>query len=379
MNRRPSQLLKIGRDGVLTARTVGLRYAGCGDQGIFRKGAPGRFHYVDHDGRRIRDAATLGRIQRLVLPPAWQDVWISPFENGHLQATGIDLRGRKQYRYHSDWNAIRNESKFFRISRFASCLPALRDQVERDLKRHGMPYEKVVALVVKLMETTHIRIGNKAYKRLYGSFGLTTLHDRHVQTNGSHMTFSFKGKKGVKHEIGLDDPRLMRLVVKCREIPGHELFQYYDHEGRHHSIGSADVNNYLKQVTGEDFTAKDFRLWAGTVQALEAFLECEPPASEADCKRKVAAVLDQVARKLGNTRTVCRKYYVHPTVIASFESGSIRKYRPTTHTGRLAPTERALVKLLDNEETADLKKGQNITASHRQLQRRVSDAGINRV
>lgn len=352
MNRLHSKLVKIGRDGKSTAKSVGLRYSGCGEQGFFRRGEPGAFKYVDHNGRVVRDKATLERIRRLVLPPAWREVWISPFENGHLQATGIDLRGRKQYRYHADWNAIRNQSKFFRIGRFASCLPGLREQVEKDLNRPGLPYEKVVALVVKLIETTNIRIGNKAYKRLYGSFGLTTLHDRHVQTDGKHMIFAFKGKKGVNHEIQLDDKRLMRLVVKCRDIPGHELFQYYDDQGNHHSIGSADVNRYLKDITGEDFTAKDFRLWAGTVNALCAFLDCEPAQSDADCKRKVVAVLDEVARKLGNTRTVCRKYYVHPTVIASFESGCIQKYRPTAHAGRLAPAERALVKLLENEKMA---------------------------
>lgn len=347
-------LQKISRDGRLTAKAVGLRYSGCGDAGIFRKGVPGSFHYVDENGRKVRDTNTLDRIKRLVLPPAWRDVWISPFENGHLQATGIDLRGRKQYRYHPDWNAVRNQSKFGRIGDFAACLPALRQQVEKDLKRPGLPYEKVVALVVKLVETTNIRIGNKAYKRLYGSFGLTTLHDRHVKTDGQNMTFNFKGKKGINHHISLDDKRLMRLVMKCRDIPGQELFQYYDDQGQHHSIGSADVNRYVKEVTGEDFTAKDFRLWAGTVNALCAFLGCEPAQSDTDCKRKVVGVLDEVAKKLGNTRTVCRKYYVHPTVIAAFESGRLGRYRNAEASINPDEAEATLLKLLKKEKKANV-------------------------
>lgn len=354
MTRLEAKLLKIGNDARVTAKAVGLRYSVCCDEGYFRRGEPGHFRYVDHEGRTVTDPDVLERIRHLVIPPAWTHVWISPYENGHLQVTGTDARGRKQYRYHNDWNRIRNQSKFFRMRRFAEALPIIRKQVEKDLKRKGLPYEKVVALVVKLIETTNIRIGNEAYKRLYGSFGLTTLRDRHVKASGNALHFIFTGKKGVKHQIALQDRRLMRLVMKCKDIPGQELFQYYDDQGRHHTIGSADVNHYLKEVSGEDFTAKDFRVWAGTVNALCAFLDTEPPESEADFKRKVVGVFDEVAAKLGNTRAVCRKYYIHPTVVASYQNGRIHRYRPKTNRGALTAEERALVQLLTHEKIAEV-------------------------
>lgn len=354
MTRLEAKLLKIGSNPTVTAKAVGLHYSCRTEKGYFRKGEPQHFHYVDERGQKVRDKVVLARIQTLVIPPAWQDVWISPYENGHLQVTGIDAKGRKQYRYHSNWNKIRNQSKFFRLRRFAQVLPAIRKQVQKDLARKGMPYEKVVALVVKLIESTNIRIGNEAYKKLYGSFGLTTLQDKHISFSGDKLQFVFVGKKGVKHQISLKSRRLMQLVRKCRDIPGQELFQYFDHNGGHHSIGSADVNHYLKEITGEDFTAKDFRVWAGSVNALCDFLQLEPPTSEADCKKKVIQVIDQVAHKLGNTRTVCRKYYVHPTVIAAFENRKIRSYKPTKAAGKLNPEEKALLKLLEQETIAEV-------------------------
>ncbi len=355
MNRLQSKLEKIGNDPKVTAKAVGLRYSGCTDKGYYRKGAPGRFKYVDHDGIQVREKEVLERINKLVIPPAWQDVWISPYVNGHLQVTGIDTKGRKQYRYHGDWNKIRNQSKFFRLREFSRAIPLIRKQVDHDLELKGMPYEKVLALVVRLIETTNIRIGNEAYKKLYGSFGLTTLRDKHVSFNGDEVGFTFVGKKGVKHKIKLRSRKLMHLVRKCRDIPGQELFQYYSDDGSHHSIGSSEVNHYLKNITGKDFTAKDFRVWAGSVNALCAFLDCEEPQNESQCKKKIVEVIDEVASKLGNTRTVCRKYYVHPTVIAAYENHRIGQYKPKgTTKGVLRAEEEALVKLLDAETIAEV-------------------------
>lgn len=355
MNRLQSKLEKIGRDPKITAKAVGLRYFSNQTRGFFRKRKGSGFIYHDEDGTLVTQADVLDRIKRLVIPPAWENVWVCPYENGHLQATGIDTKGRKQYRYHADWNKIRNQSKFYRLRHFAQALPQIRDRVEKDLSRPGMPYEKVVALVVKLIELTNIRIGNDAYKKLYGSFGLTTLRDRHVKFDGSGIYFDFVGKKGVKHKISLKSRRLANLVKKCQDIPGQELFQYYDESGNHRSVGSADINNYLKEITQEDFTAKDFRVWAGSVHALGAFRDLEQPTSATDCKRKIVDVLDYVSSKLGNTRTVCKKYYVHPTVIAAFEKGTIYQHEPLQNIegNNLNPQEEALVRLLENETIAE--------------------------
>jgi len=354
MNRLHQKLEKIGSDPKITAKSVGLRYAANSGNGIFRKGSKEQFVYLDQDGKKVRDKETLERIKKLVIPPAWQNVWISPYENGHLQVTGTDVKGRKQYRYHANWNKIRNQSKFFRLRRFAHALPKIRAQVEKDLNRKGMPFEKVLALVVKLIEMTNIRIGNDAYKKLYGSFGLTTLRDKHVKFESSKAIFEFVGKKGVKHNISLESKKLANLVRKCKEIPGQELFQYYDDDGKRHSIGSADVNNYLKEITEEDFTAKDFRCWAGSVNALHEFQESEKPESQHQAKHKIIEVLDSVSSKLGNTRTVCKKYYVHPTVIAAYESGRIWNYKLEDKISELNPEEEALVQLLENEKIAEV-------------------------
>ncbi|HLA54951.1 MAG TPA: hypothetical protein VK623_02530 [Flavobacterium sp.] len=356
MDRLHKKLEKIGSDPKVTAKAVGLRYAANSDKGYFRIKSGSGFKYVDSDKKTIKDKAVLERIQKLVIPPAWENVWISPYENGHLQVTGIDVKGRKQYRYHVDWNKIRNQSKFFKLRRFALALPKIRQQVEKDLARKGLPYEKVVALVVKLIEMTNIRIGNDAYKKLYGSFGLTTLRDKHVKFEKSTLSFEFIGKKGVKHKINLESKKLVNLVRKCKDIPGQELFQYYDQDGNRHTIGSGDINSYLKDISEEDFTAKDFRAWAGSVNALGAFQEIGPYTSETDCKRKIVEVIDAVAEKLGNTRTVCRKYYVHPTVIAAYEKGAIDKYKTVKDvTGNeLNAEEEALVKLLENETIAEV-------------------------
>lgn len=356
MNRLQKKLEKIGSDPKVTAKAAGLRYALQSDKGYYRQRKGSGFTYKDHEGNTVKEKEVLDRIKKLVIPPAWQDVWISPYPHGHLQVTGTDARGRKQYRYHPEWNKIRNQSKFYRLRRFANALPAIRKQVEADLKRKGLPYEKVVALVVKLIELTNIRIGNDAYKKLYGSFGLTTLRDKHVKFKGEAVNFEFTGKKGVKHKIKLQSRRLANLVKRCKEVPGYELFQYYDDDGTHHSIGSADVNNYIKEITGEDFTAKDFRAWAGSLNALCAFYEAGDHTSMIDCKKKIVGVLDSVAKKLGNTRSVCKKYYVHPTVIAAYENGNISKYicEDESENGDLNAEERALLNLLSNENIAEV-------------------------
>lgn len=354
MERLKSKLEKIGRNPITTAKSVGLRYSINVNKGFFRLRKGEGFLYKDETGKQLRDKAVLERIQKLVIPPAWENVWISPYENGHLQATGIDAKGRKQYRYHAQWNKIRNQSKFYKLRSFAKALPQIRKQVEIDLNKKGLPYEKVVALVVKLIEMTNIRIGNDAYKKLYGSFGLTTLQDEHVHFRNNKIQFEFVGKKGITHNITLESGKLAKLVKKCQDIPGQDLFQYYDDDGNHRCISSSDINNYLKEVTGEDFTAKDFRCWAGSVNALGAFQKLSQPETEREFKHKVVEVLDEVASKLGNTRTVCKKYYVHPTVIAAFERGSIWNYKPKNTKSQLNGEENALVILLEQETIAEV-------------------------
>jgi DNA topoisomerase-1 len=276
-----------------------------------------------------------------------------------LQFTATDAAGRKQYRYHADWNKIRNQSKYHRLQTFAAHLPAIRGQVDKDLSRPNLGHEKVVALVVRLMELTGIRIGNEAYKKLYGSFGLTTLQDRHVKIDGSSLRFEFKGKKGVFQSISLQSRKLAKLVKQCRDIPGKELFQFYDEEGKRCSVGSGDINNYLKEITGEDFTAKDFRTWTGSVSALYAFKEVGGFDTITECHKKIVSVLDEVAINLGNTRTVCKKYYVHPGIIKSYEEGTLFGYikeldeDKNVKAAELTMAEKALLEILENEKLAE--------------------------
>jgi len=358
MNRLEKKLEKIGRDPKVTAKAAGLRYVSDAIPGYIRKAAGDGFKYYGSDGKAVRSKALIDRFNKLVIPPAYEKVWISPIENGHLLFTGVDAAARKQYRYHSAWNQLRNQSKYHRMQLFATHLPAIRAQVDKDLNRLGLDHDKVVALVVRLMELTSIRVGNESYKKLYGSYGLTTLQDRHVKIEGADLRFEFKGKKGVFHRIALHSRKLARLVKQCRDIPGKELFQYYDKEHQRHSVGSGDVNTYLKNITGEDFTAKDFRTWAGSVSALFAFKEAGEFATVSECKKKIVSVLDEVAINLGNTRTVCKKYYVHPSVIKSYEEGTIYKYISGLDAGEQADpaelnlAEKALLDLLANEKIA---------------------------
>jgi DNA topoisomerase I len=268
----------------------------------------------------------LQRIKSLVIPPAWEDVWICLLENGHLQATGIDVKKRKQYRYHSQWSMLRSLTKFYHTYEFGKVLPAIRSQIEKDISLSGLPAEKVLATVVSLMERTNIRVGNSVYEKLYGSFGLTTLKDKHVSFQGNTISFTFKGKKGIEHAINLKSKRLATIVKKCRDIPGKELFQYYNEEGERRSIDSGMVNDYIKNISGGEFTAKDFRTWAGTVQAVIAFKELGMFESETEAKKKIAEAYKIVSKQLGNTPNVCKKYYVHPAIINLYENKGLEKY-----------------------------------------------------
>ncbi|MFC5285310.1 DNA topoisomerase IB [Pedobacter alpinus] len=355
MTRLENKLQKIGSDAKITAKAVGLRYTEDRKKGYYRKKAGKGFSYADYEGQPVKDPELLERFKKLVIPPAYDNVWIAPYPNNHLQFTGFDVKGRKQYRYHAEWNNIRNQAKFYKLREFAKCLPKIRTEIEKDLKLQGLPFRKVVALVVKLIELTHIRIGNQSYSKLYGSFGLSTLKDRHVKFDKAKVKFSFKGKKGVYHDIELQSKQLANLVKKCRDIPGKELFQYYDEDGKHYSIDSGDVNSYLKEISGEDFTAKDFRTWAGSVHALCAFKELDNFESQQDTKKQIVDVIDHVASKLGNTRTVCKKYYVHPSVINCYQNGALVKYKVKDNPKHsLTNEERLLVKILENEKITNV-------------------------
>ncbi|SEN03899.1 DNA topoisomerase-1 [Chryseobacterium taichungense] len=323
---KPSKIVKIMKDPVASAKAVHLIYTSDAETaGITRKKTGKKFSYYK-DGEKIRDKEEITRINKLVIPPAWENVWICALDNGHLQATGFDIKKRKQYRYHPLWSALRNHTKFYRMLQFGYALPDIRLQVEKDLALRNFDKRKILALIVSLMQRTNIRIGNNAYEKLYGSFGLTTLKDKHVKVQGQKISFHFKGKKGVMHDIDLKSKRLSKLIQKCKDIPGKELFQYIDDEGNRHTIDSGMVNDYIKEISGEDFTAKDFRTWSGTVSALIAFKEIGYAETHTEYKKKVKEALEIVASHLGNTSTVCRKYYVHPLVINLYENNTIKKY-----------------------------------------------------
>ena len=301
------------------AKAAGLRYVSDAEPGISRQRSGAAFQYLGPAGKEVRDPETLARIRRLAIPPAWEDVWICTRDDGHLQATGRDARGRKQYRYHPRWREVRDETKYGRMLAFAKALPRIRRRVSQDLALQGLPRDKVLAAVVRLLETTRIRVGNEEYMRANDSFGLTTLRTRQVRVNGSTMSFNFRGKSGVQHRVALNDRKLATIVRRMRDLPGYELFQYVDEAGETRAVDSADVNEYLKSIAGEEFTSKDFRTWAGTVLAAEALHALEPPAG----KHKVAQAIEGVARQLGNTKAVCRKCYIHPAVIDSYLDGSL--------------------------------------------------------
>lgn len=315
----------IAIDPAEAAKSAGLRYVTDAKPGIRRLRRGKFFRYVDTEGRPVRDEETLARIKSLAIPPAWQEVWICSLPNGHLQATGRDARGRKQSRYHPRWREVRDETKYERMLLFGSALPGIRKRIEQDLAYAGIPREKILATIIRLMETTFIRIGNEEYARTNHSYGLTTMRNKHVAVHGSTVHFEFLGKSGVKHSVDLQDRRLAGIVRKCLDLPGYELFQYVDETGERHSVGSEDVNSYLREIAGDHFTAKDFRTWAGSVLACTHLQGLEPFTSETEAKRNIVAAVKCVALQLGNTPSVCRKCYIHPTVLACYIDGKIRQ------------------------------------------------------
>ena len=346
------------RDGASCAKAAGLIYTSDAQPGIHRRGRPGRFRYIDARGRSIRSRNCLNRIRALVIPPAWKNVWICANPRGHLQATGRDHRGRKQYRYHPKWRHVRDTTKYGRLADFARALPIVRRRTAADLRRRGLPRDKVLAAVVRLLEKTFIRVGNDEYARANRSFGLTTLRDGHVRISRGTVQFIFRGKSGVEHELTFEDPRLARIVRQCRDLPGQELFQYRNDDGDVVDIGSADVNAYLHEIAGDDFTSKDFRTWAGTVLAATLLRECEHARTEKMAKANVVRAIDEVARRLGNTRSVCRKCYVHPAVLDAYLDGTLAtlrspRSRQAVHAiGRLTESESAVLGLLQRKAIA---------------------------
>jgi DNA topoisomerase-1 len=328
-------------DPVAAAKLAKLRHVTDDIPGIARRKARHGFDYLYPDGELVRDIETLKRIRSLAIPPAWTDVWICPYPNGHIQAVGRDQRGRKQYRYHPRWREVRDESKYGKMLTFGKVLPAIRQRVEIDLRRRGLPRERVLAAVVRLMEATLFRIGNTEYAKANKSYGLTTLRDRHVEIDRSHIHLSFRGKHGIRHESDINDRRLARIIKDCRDLPGYELFQYIDEEGERHTIDSADVNEYLREVSGEEITAKDFRTWAATNLAALALQEFELFDTDAKKKKAVVGAVAKVAKHLGNTPAICRRCYIHPAIFDGYLDGTLlttlkeqtRKYLEDNITG----------------------------------------------
>jgi DNA topoisomerase-1 len=323
-----------------TARAAGLRYVTDAKPGIRRRRAGRGFRYLGPDGKPVRKPEVLARIRSLVIPPAWTDVWICARENGHIQATGRDARGRKQYRYHPRYRSHRDETKFDRMRDFSKVLPSIRAQVERDLSLEGLPRERVLATVVRLLEKTLIRVGSDVYARENRSYGLTTLRRRHVEVSGSKLQFSFQGKSGVTHSVAITDRRVAAIVQHCQTLPGQELFQYLDDRGRRQQVDSGDINGYLRAITGQEITAKDFRTWAGTIAAAKALSVMGPAGSEREINANIVRAIDEVAKRLGNTRAVCRHYYVHPRVIEAYREGIVAPIPPAPKNGKRTPRPR---------------------------------------
>lgn len=340
-------------DALESAKAASLSYVRDTSRGITRKRRGRGFVYLDPAGKIIRDPSELRRFKSLVIPPAWRDVWICPGRSGHLQATGRDAKGRKQHRYHPRWREVRDENKYGRIFTFAKALPAIRDKVEADLARPGLPRDKILATVVRLLETSLIRVGNEEYARRNRSFGLATLRNRHVNVSGSTIRFEFRGKSGVEHAVDLDDRRLAKIIKRCQDLPGYELFQYIGDDGDRHAIDSADVNDYIRRIAGEEFSTKDFRTWAGTVLAARALQQFAAVDSKAQSKRNIVQAIESVAKKLGNTKAVCRRCYINPAVIQAYTDGSLlrilkrrvkRELSGSLH--KLQPEEAAVLALL---------------------------------
>jgi Topoisomerase IB len=342
------RLKTLLQDNAKSAEAIDLIYVSDSSSGIKRIQKGEKFIYK-LDNKRITDKEQLNRIRKLVIPPAWREVWICAHPNGHLQATGYDQLNRKQYKYHEGWNELRNQTKFAQLYEFGQYLPQIRKKLLKDLSQPDLSLTKVLATVVSLMLQTSIRIGNSSYEKMYGSFGLTTLKDQHVKIAGTEIKFSFKGKKGVYHNITLKSKKLAQIVKQCRDIPGKELFQYYDNAGSRKSIDSGQVNTYIKEIIGTRYTAKDFRTWTGTLHALKAFEMIGMANTVTETKKNIVTALDMVAKQLGNTRTVCKKYYVHPTLLDMYSNQTLAKYFNTklpVADKNFSHTERLLLKIL---------------------------------
>jgi DNA topoisomerase-1 len=353
----------IVSDPIESAKAVGLVYVSDNVPGIQRRRTGKRgFTYIGVDGKPIRDAAEIRRIESLAIPPAYQNVWICPIANGHLQATGRDAKGRKQYRYHPLWRSVRDQTKFTRMLVFSQSLPQIRQRIEQDLALPGLPKQKVLAAIVRLMELTRIRVGNEEYAKTNQSYGLTTLQDEHVTIKGTRIQFQFRGKSGVSHDIELSDRRLARIVKRCQDIPGQDLFQYLDDAGNSQSVSSTDVNNYLREISGQDFTAKDFRTWAGTVLAASHLVEIGTFTSQTAAKKNLNQAIKAVATHLGNRPATCRKYYVHPAVLTAYLDDSLhgimQKYtdRVIEEIHALRSEELAVVALLEHQLQRELEQ-----------------------
>jgi DNA topoisomerase-1 len=338
----------ITTDSVAAAKSAGLRYVTDRMPGIRRIGSGKTFRYIGATGRLVRDPQTLARIRSLAIPPAWTDVWICPIDVGHLQAIGRDARGRKQYRYHPRWREVRDETKFYRMADFGRVLSKIHARVRKDLAKAGLPKEKVLATIVKLLETTLVRVGNDEYAKQNNSYGLTTLRNHHVAVTGPKLNFYFRGKSGKKHAISITDPHLAKIVKRLRDLPGYELFQYIDDEGQLRSIGSTDVNDYLREIAAQDFTAKDFRTWAGTALAIDALCDCAPFETQKQAKKNINAAIEKVAEKLGNTVAVSRKCYIHPGVFEAYAKRALIRPSATSQIRR----EKELARLLKRWSTA---------------------------
>ena len=338
------------------ARSAGLRYVSDTAPGIKRKRVGKNFSYIGFNGKPIHDQEALQRIRSLGIPPAWTDVWICPNPNGHIQATGRDAKGRKQYRYHPRWREVRDETKYNHMIAFGEALPTIRARVNHDLKLHGLPRVKVLAAVVWLLDTTAIRVGNEEYAKENGSFGLTTLRNQHVDISGSKIYFHFRGKGGKEHTVSVQNRQLARIVKRCQDLPGHELFEYVDDNGQLSTVESADVNEYLRQVSGSGFTAKDFRTWAGTVFAMDALKGLGEAENQTKAKKNIGQAIEVAAEHLGNTKTICRKCYVHPAVIDSYLEGSLltslslQQVEPAADTAGLRPEEAHVLQFLKQQQ-----------------------------
>jgi DNA topoisomerase-1 len=343
-----------------------LRYVTDARAGIRREQCGRGFRYRSAEGRIVRDRHTLKRINSLVIPPAWAEVWICPLDHGHLQATGRDERGRKQYLYHPRWQEVRDQTKYDRLMDFARALPGVRKRLKRDLAREGLCREKVLATVVRLLEVSLIRIGNDEYARENKSYGLTTMKNRHATVRGVKIKFQFRGKSGKEHVVEVEDRRLARIVRACQDLPGQELFQYVDDGGQKHNVGSGDVNDYLREITGRDFTAKDFRTWAGTVSAVTELRRSGPVDSEVESRKNAVAAVQATAQSLGNTPAVCRKSYIHPAIIEAYLDGSLipmlDQWKSKTRSSsscRLRPDEIAVLKFLKRAGNVKSRRGRS--------------------